>query len=110
LQALDSFIAAQRLLIARQRDDIERLQTLKRHMPENISSVLGNLSDEVRLFFSMWIYGFDIKCRPQLGHTVFHLSAQTDLRLALPNGISWSLFDKAGVYRAFAFFTLTHEV
>lgn len=35
--------------------------------------------------------------RPQLDHGTFRLSAQTDLRLVLPQRIDWSVFDRAGM-------------
>jgi hypothetical protein len=47
LEALETFIQAQRALLARQKSDIERLRQLRIDIVQKPSQVLSNLSNEV---------------------------------------------------------------
>jgi len=47
LEALGTFIQAQRTLLARQQSDIERLRQLRIEIVQKPSQVLSNLSNEV---------------------------------------------------------------
>jgi hypothetical protein len=47
LQALEAFVATQRVLLARQRADIEALQRLKNDLVQRPSQVISHLSEEV---------------------------------------------------------------
>ena len=47
LEALETFIQAQRTLLARQKSDIERLRQLRIDIVQKPSQVLSNLSNEV---------------------------------------------------------------
>ncbi|KAF8961408.1 hypothetical protein BDZ97DRAFT_1829146 [Flammula alnicola] len=85
LQALEAFIQTQRIVLARQRSDIERLQRLKVDLVQRPSQVLENLGEE-------------------LDDRAFRLSEHVDCRLKLPKEIDWSAFEKAdtGPLRTFA--------
>ncbi|KAF8179913.1 hypothetical protein BJ912DRAFT_929549 [Pholiota molesta] len=85
LQALEAFVATQRVLLARQRADIEALQRLKNDLVQRPSQVISHLSEE-------------------LTDNAFRLSEQADLRLTIPKEIEWSSFQNSDTLplRAFA--------
>ena len=61
LEALETFIQAQRALLARQQSDIERLRQLRIDIIQKPSQVLSNLSNEVcRLCFFNTFYTADL--------------------------------------------------
>ncbi|KAF9484293.1 hypothetical protein BDN70DRAFT_872790 [Pholiota conissans] len=78
LQALEAFVETQKILLARQRADIEALKRLKVDLVQKPAEIVKHFTEE-------------------LSGSEFHISEQADCRLSLPKDIQWSAFGNSDI-------------